>query len=342
MIDHSVANPGKMGWGEEFQSHANRFGVEQRLFGGLEETRPAFVMNRAARAENPVVAQAVKDAMAADGMTGGFSCRHIEKVVFGDFLKWQAQKIGSCVASGGMRLLARRCLIEAFLLNDPESVFGTTLVGVNNVAPFGPYSYRAGRKKAGINGNGDGSYCSAHVDGAADYGVLPCSTASLVSDAFPEPQVERVYREWGANDTLLNKFAAEGRKLKLLESTKIKSPDQAKTILPKQKKPYMVCSMWAFRPDYQHPTWKLADGSPVIIYKRDTGNQWAHNMSIDAIVIGPDGHWYVVVDNSWGPNAHKNGSYFVIPFELYVTWLPQSEQVSIGEVDMTDNVVVSI
>jgi len=320
-LDNSVLNPGEMGWGLRTQDATDKFNSEKSHFERVALSDPDFILRRATRQEDPDMAQRLKDLHGKNGIDGGFWCALIEEAVFGFRLQWLKQLIGSCVASGGMRAMTRRCLIESFLLGDPEEIFGTKLIGTNNVAPFAPYSYRAGRKYAGINGSSDGSYCSAHVKGARDYGILPCSSSGLVSDAFPEPQSTSLYRQWGADNTLLEKFASAGRIYKLLETELIKTVDDAKIVLVEQKKPMMICSMWAFRPREQHPTWRLSDGSAVWIYQRDTGTSWAHNMTVDGIIqVG--GKWYVIVDNSWGMTAHKNGSWFVIPIEVFESLMP--------------------
>jgi hypothetical protein len=279
----------------------------------------------------------VKDLMAADGIVDGFSCRHVEKTVFGGFLAWLAQIIGSCVASGGARAWTRRTLIEAFLLNDPEEIFGTKIIGIDNVSHFVPYSYRAGRSFSNIRG--DGSYCSIHIRGFKEYGALPCSTPGIKSDAFPEPQSARLYRDYGSSNDVLNKFKDVAKKFTLLESGKVTSASQAKEILTVKKSPIMVCSNWAFEPDYTHPTWKLADGTPVVIYKRNRRTSWSHNMTDDAWVVIENGEEFVIIDNSWGQRAHKNGSWFPIPVSLYDSWCKDSERMYIGDIDLKDNEV---
>lgn len=242
----------------------------------------------------------------------------------------------NCVASGGMRAMTRRTLIESFILNEPEEIFGTKLVGTNNVAPYAPYSYRAGRKKGGIDGMMDGSFCNAHIEGAMDYGILPCSAAGLVSDTFPEPQNTRLYKEWGANDSLLNKFSSVGRTYKLIESENITDINRLWSALEEDMKPMMICSDWAFKPAKQHPTWKFANGDPVWIYTRDTRNSWAHNMTIDsALVHGSEK--FNGIDNSWGDSAHKNGSFFILEANEMERWIRDAEIMTIGDIDMTDN-----
>lgn len=338
MIDNSIANPGRMGWGEEFQSIDRKVAKEREGFAKAYSMSPDKFKRKDARQPSEANIEKVRAEMRKDGIVDGFSCRYVEKAVFGTFLNWLAQIIGSCVASGNARIFTRRTLIESFLLGDPEQIFGTSLIGRDNVSIFAPYSYRAGRRRANMN-RGDGSYCSVHIQGQMKDGVLPCSTPGIVSDSFPEPQDASLYRDWGNSNKLMDQFVKEARKYMLTESERVDSAEESKTLFREHMKPHMVCSMWAFRPDYAHPTWKLANGDPVIIYKRDRTTSWAHNMSIDGQVVIESNEEFTIVDNSWGMNAHRNGSWFTIPTELYDDWCRDSEQMTIGEIDLTDNTV---
>lgn len=330
---------GPTGWGEQHESDASRHDNERRMYDAIAEENPQFVTAREPKPRNERRSAILKDEMGKDGIEGGMSLMHLQQAVFGVWLRWLPQIIGSCVASGGIRVTVLRQLAEVFILNDTEEILGSQLVGTNNISPFGPFSYRAGRKIAGIN-RGDGSYCSAHIKGMQQHGILPCSTPGIVSDAFPEPQSASLYRKYGNSNDILTQFAEAAAQRKLLESVKITDESIARSQLIDGLKPFMVCSSWAFEPDYKHPSWKLRDGSPVYIYRRNRRTSWAHNMSIVGIVEVA-GDWFVIVDNSWGPKAHKNGSYFVIPISLYADWIKSSEQMSIGELDLPDLILAA-
>ena len=331
--DQAMSKPGPMGWGVDSDSIKDKFNKERKAFERLATNKS--LGRRPAKTVNERALQLVLKHMDEDGIEGGFSCRHLERAIFKRFLPWKRQLIGSCVASGGMRAMTRRTLAEVFLLMQREELFGTEFTGTNNVAMFAPYSYRAGRSKAGINGNMDGSFCSAHIEGAMDWGMIPCWANGLDSDDFPEPQNTRLYKQWGASDSLMNKFKSVGEKFLLLESEKITDFDQHWSAL-EDFKPQMVCSDWAFKPKAKHPTWKLADGSPVWIYTRDRSTSWAHNMTLDGALIHR-GDKFTCVDNSWGDNAHKNGSFFVIEAEEMARWIRDAEIQTIGEIDLTDS-----
>ncbi len=337
LIDNSVANPGEMGWGVKEETLDAKHRVEASLKDQLEDDAPFFASRHAAKTLNEDNWKLVEAIQQQNNIESGFVASYLDKVLFNALLKWVAQIIGSCVASGWLRVVTRRMMTEVYLFDEPEEFFGTQLTTANNIAPYGPYAYRAGRKIAGINGRGDGSYCSAHTEGAMRYGILPCNAPGLTSDAFPEPQNSNTYRNWGAGDTFLNQFMAEAQKTKLLESARIKEVDVLIETLQDEKKPCMICSGWAFRPDYVHSSWKFEDGNPVYIYRRDTGNSWAHNMSIIGYAKLHNGEEYFFIENSWGMNAHKNGDFFVIPRSVMEAWIRVAEVMSVGDVDMTNS-----
>lgn len=328
--DLAMVRPGETGWlGSE---------GDRRLFDEGADQNPELFTRRPAKEADPVALAACRAIMAEDGVEDGIWFRAIEKYVFGDYLDWLRQIIGSCVGSSFMRGACKRTMWESFVLGDPEQIWGTKLIGTNNVAPFAPYGYRAGRKIAGING-GDGSFCSAQIRGAQQYGILPCSAPGIVSDAFPEPQSSRTYREMGNSNAFLDRFADAAGKHKLLETEKVLDIDTAKELICEHMKPLQICSMWAFRPSRDHPDWRLADGQPVSIYQRDRSTSWAHAMMIDGF-IKHAGSWYVVVQNSWGMRAHRNGDFFIIPAAEFESWLRDAECMSIGDIELTDNVLL--
>ena len=109
---------------------------------------------------------------------------------------------------------------------------------------------------------------------------------------------------------------------------------EAKEMLTEHMKPLNICSSWGFRPRENHRTWKMADGSPVVIYKNS--GSWQHNLSIPAVVEAYGDEW-TIVENSWGPRAHKNGPFFVIPADLFDRWVKRAQCMTVGEIDMGDN-----
>lgn len=334
MEDMATDQPGPMGWGTDGVKQSEAEKAYQDSFASLDPQM--YVGNPAREPIDSAAVEAIKALQEKDGIEGGLSLSHIEPFVFGEKLNWLKQLIGSCVGSSFMRIATLRMLFESFVLGDPEEIFGTKLVGTNNVAPFAPYGYRAGRKLGGLN-SGDGSFCSVQIRGAKEYGILPCSAPGLVSDAYPEPQNTRTYREMGNSNSFLEKFKPQATNFRLMESEQVRSADQAKTLIIDHFKPLQICSMWAFTPDYTHSSWRMANGDPVVIYTRDRRTSWAHAMSIVAFVQ-VSGKWFVIVKNSWG-NAHRNGDWFAIPADLFDTWVRDAECMSIGDIEMTDNVL---
>jgi hypothetical protein len=240
--------------------------------------------------------------------------------------------VHNCVASGDMRTTAYRMVAEIFVFHDPEELPGTKFSGPESLAFFAPFSYRAGRKLAGINGNSDGSLCLPHIRGKMQFGHLPCNTPGLTVDAFPEPQREATYKQWGANDTLLNQFASQAAPFKLLESEPVKSVDDIHTLICDHLKPANICSSWGFRTTGKS-LGQDANGATIKQWTRS--GTWHHNMSVVGHVKR-SGTEYVIVENSWG-NYHDGSTCFAVEAGEMDRWLKQSECQSVGEIDLTDS-----
>ncbi len=331
LIDNSIASPGKQGWWRNESESIIRTRYFERIhWDELEDTAPQRVTRRPAKAQDPEIMIQLRKAMKLDGMDAGVSLMALTRLLFGTYPPWKRQLIGSCVASGGMRVVTLRTLAEVVVLGEPGETMGLRWAGPDNFNTFAPYNYRAGRKIGGLNG-GDGSFCGAHIKGLMTYGMLCCDTGGLSdhTDALPEPQSTSTYRRWGNSNQLLNQFSSAGKKYDLLESERTTSASQLKTVVTSHLKPSMICSGWAFRPDYQHDEWRI-DGKPVTIYKRDRSTSWAHNMSLPDVVFAFN-RWWVRVVNSWGPQAHRDGAHFWIPLELFGEWVKSAEVRTIGD-----------
>lgn len=328
-----------MGWGLPYQTFNERTDLENQARERLAELVPGMVIRqRAKEVKNEGLLKRVRELMAKDGMEGGFSFLHLLEAVAGRPVEWLPQLIGSCVASGDKETTAARMFAEVHLFNEPESLPGSETSGRSNISFFAPYSYRAGRKLAGINGNGDGSLCVPHIRGKMQFGHLPCDASNLTSDSFPEPQDQAYYRRWGSSDAMLNQFTEVGGKFRLLESEKVRTVDELKTLAVEHHKPANQCSIWAFKRGEKIEGWKTRDGNPVFRWVRDTRAEWAHNLSrMGYVEIG--GRWFGIVKNTWGP-FHDGRSWFVIDEETDADWIRQSEVQSVGNIDMADSPVV--
>lgn len=326
MEDLASCMPGQQGWLGDKET-------EKRLFGAFGNSNPELVCRHdAKKVRNDTLFETVIDIQQANGIDGGFCFLFLAEAIFGQQLPWLAQIVGSCVASGGMRTVSYRMLAEVFLLNDPEELPGIDIEGTDAFAPFAPYSYRAGRKRGGLN-SGDGSFCSVHIEGQMQDGILFCNSG-VQSDAYPEPQSASLYRKWGNSNSLLDEWRPKASAVKQTETEEVEDIDTIKELLVTHHKPLNICSMWGFAPSHNHPTWKLANGDPVVIYKRS--GQWAHNMSVVGCV-DVDGDWFVIIENSWGMRAHKNGAWFAVPLDTVMkSWISQASCFSVGEIDLPD------
>jgi len=138
-------------------------------------------------------------------------------------------------------------------------------------------------------------------------------------------------RSWGCNrNNELNDHLEFGKKHLMQNTTRVRSADDLQNVVCALKQPCMICSGWAFAPDYYE------DGLGWVYKKRGS---WAHNMSIVAVVLFKN-KWYVKVRNQWGPQAHKDGWHFWISLDLADSWMRQAECQSIGELSLFPSVSV--
>ena len=335
--DQSTLNPGPMGWGLENQTQAERMTSEKVAAERMAREQPSCMFEKPARApQDSGILTKVMDLQKADGIEDGFAFHYLEKAVWGVFLTWLAQTIGSCVASGGMRAVFGRTMVEIFLLGQPEEFFGTETPNINSansICTFAPYSYGVGRQIGGIDNGGDGSFCGAHIQGAMQKGYLPCWALGLdkYTDQFPEPLTsESTYKKWGDNSyrTVRNNFDTIAGDFKLTESVPVSDTQKAIEFLKDHKKPFQICSSWGFAPKSKIP------GTEFWIYVRS--GSWPHNMTVyGAVKI--KGNWYIIIKNSWGMNAHKNGDYFLVTAEDFGSWLRAAECRTIGELTLPES-----
>ena len=333
--DASTSFPGPMGWGTELDTDKERLTKELQAYDALIDSTDSKFLSRSQPKSvvNNTLMEKVKKLQEQDGIEDGFSFMHLERCIFGEIIPWKAQIIGSCVASGGMYADVGRMLVEAFLVQEPEHLFGDNYVGPNNVAPFAPYNYRAGRKYGNLNGNMDGSFCAEHIKGKLEYGYLMCNAKNLDYQEtwLPEPLNGGEYRKWGSNDNLLNKFRPQVKNT-LIETEKVNEGSDVLTLLTSHFKPMQICSNYGFAPTGKISGWTF-NGQPVYQYRR-SGN-WAHNMTVYGAVKVKN-NWWVIIRNSWGFNAHRNGCWFAVSLGDFESWLKNAECMTIGNIDLPD------
>jgi hypothetical protein len=200
-------------------------------------------------------------------------------------------------------------MIQIHLLGMPMEHLGKDEFGIENIAPFVPFSYGDARKRANMKGS-DGLWCAPAAESLMKRGVLMCKTPSLLTileqrslngeKDFPEPQGRdgmKLYRDFGNWRYLdeLNQYTD----FPLLESPTVTNADQLWD-LAMQGKPAFVCSMEAI-----HKTGTHKDG--FAIHERNPRDQWAHNMSFQGGFIASDGQRFFRESNeSWGSHHIYN------------------------------------
>jgi len=332
----------KTGYGLPGQTPEQILQTERDATARMKAAQPQLCQTRAPKpVVNKVLMKEVKDLMAADGLEDGFSFRYLQQAVFGKELEYIPQSIGSCVASSSMRNIGDRALAEITLLDQPEILPGTVIVGKENLLTYGPFSYAAGRTVGGItggrpNGMDDGSFVAAHVQGLMSYGALLCSCPDLQAASYPEPKTNRegdaIYRQWGSDPTLLNQFKDSQHRIFLQESDDVNSFDKIREALMAFK-PVSVGSALAVK--QESPIEGLSfNGKQAMMAYQDTTDSWQHAMGISG-VWKYRGQWYGEVRNQWDL-FHQNYSqdFFILPAEFINSWAKNGTFKTIGELQM--------
>lgn len=326
---------GPMGWGpQDREMHPDNILVfESESIYMAQNDSPIAWTERPAREVPDSLKHRLEEVHQKHGMSyneGSIDLRLLTEVAFGSLYMWLAQIIGSCVASGGIKCWTLSALYQILVLGQPEEALGHMRLGVDTIVPYGPMSYGLGRRRGNMR-RGDGSYCSIQIASFMKDGVLDCNTPQLHritgtdDNNFPEPQSAKLYREfgsWGHLDDLKPYLD-----YRVLESVEVKDASQSVELL-RAGKPHMICSGWGFG-----PTSKKVNSFTV--YKRS--GSWSHNMTICGVLVGEDGNLYIIVLNSWGPRAHRDGEFFIIPIELYAKWLKSASCIAIGDIDLPDS-----
>lgn len=323
-----VDQPGEMGWGESSLTDNERLNKEVSSLHKAQDDAPIAWSPRLQREPNPETMKRLAEVHKEHGYPeGSLDMRMISVMVYGAVAMWLAQIIGSCVASGFIRAFSFRQLAELVILGQPEDALGKTVKGINTIAPYGPFSYGCGRRRGNMR-RGDGSYCSIQMESGQKDGVLDCSTPQLHritgtrDNDLPEPQSSSLYRAFGSWKYLddLKSYAD----YRILEAHEVDDADQSMKYL-NDFKPHMICSNWGFKADYKHK-----DG--FWVYKKS--GSWSHNMTIIGYIKDSKGNYFIIVLNSWGDRAHKDGEIFVIPIELYQRWLRSASCIAMGDIDL--------
>lgn len=320
-----------MGWGVEGETEQKLISAEKKTREEIAKVKSSLIAYASRDSINQSIIDDVKQQVKAAGWDDGFSMRFLFKAVTKISPDWLRQLIGSCVASGDQRTTVYRMCAEVFVLNDREELPGVKLAGTNCLSFFTPFNYRAGRREAGIDGFSDGSLCMPHIRGKMKFGHLPCDTPGLQSDRFPEPKSERLYKEWGANNALMNQYVDVAGKYKLLDSPEVNTVQESHRLID-ELVPQNICSSQGFRSAGKR-LGNDQDGKPI--YQWRLGGTWHHNMSrVGWFVL--NGVRYTEIENSW-EGYHDGNNAFCVEAGDDDRWMSRAEVQGVGNMDMTDN-----
>lgn len=239
----------------------------------------------------------------------------LDEFLYQKVLIWLPQIIGSCVVSNSFRGWQIKLGYQIAFQGMPFEHLGRNEFGPNNYGFYGPWTYGAARKIAGMRG-GDGLYCEALQKSFLKDGVLSCNTPALLEICkklkvdkekdFPEPQSASVYRSFGSWNYVeeLRPYAD----YTLRECPTVKDVETLDKVLDYAGCTFF-CSMIAVKKVGTHK-----DG--FAIHARNSGDSWAHNMCFHGKFYASDKRKYYRFSNeSWGAEHLYN-----VPEEEVATW----------------------
>lgn len=318
---------GHFGWGLETETPDEKLKNEKERADSL----PFLVTAAEAPAASQLDEAIVKIIKSKFRFDKGWNFWTVEEMVYGIYMMI-VQLIGNCVGASHCALLATRIAHEILVEGQPEEALGKLQLA----QPFIAYSYGVGRMAGNMLGPGDGSYCSAQMEGTEKYGFLPCSTPGLDAyagsgDAALPQGTASAERLFGRSRSEILKWTEKAVKFKMAKSPRVTTADEVWDMIVEKHIPLQICSSQGFR-------FKEYDASlDANIYVR--GGSWSHSMQLKA-AVEKNGRRFVGVGNQWGRQAHKGSpglnipdGCMAVPWEELVPWMRSAEVMGIGEID---------
>jgi hypothetical protein len=225
---------------------------------------------------------------------GRFALWKVAEKVYGGRLKYNWQVTGSCVGAGGGNAAKTRQLVE-IALGDLERY----------AELWWPWTYGQSRKRAGLNGPGEGSFGAAYADAAANDGFFAMEehTGLVLPEQGGWLQTSKgVELEWSNGAAkAVEPYVSLGKRHPFKSLVRIRTTEEAKAAIAGAKSPLTIASMFGtrgIRPQGSNPAVNIGDYN----------DRWAHQMWIDEAWDHPDLGLIFRFGNNWGPTAHPQPS----------------------------------
>jgi hypothetical protein len=260
--------------------------IDQELFGWVppqERTNEQHELNEAALASMP--------AFSLDGTyhedKGKFD---LSEVAVKNGAKFIWQVTGSCVGAGGGTMIQTLMGVEiaAGELEEMRQVWW-------------PYTYGQSRRRAGMRGQGAGSFGGAWAAAARDDGFFSRDEAGSGIPEFdePEPGWYRLSKEveyaWSDGAATQGKYASLAKVHVVKTVSPISNSSEAKAAIANGY-PLTLASMFGTRG-------AVSTGNPAVPLA-EWNDQWAHQMSCSVCWDHPSLGLIFGIRNQWGPQLH--------------------------------------
>jgi len=308
---------GWLGHDKEREAYSYLKEIDEQIMSMYEDHIPTFIdFSQWMEQEQDIILPDIDWKFEFDS---GFDFYEAVNRVFGQQIPPGPQSVGNCVPYGSCLSICDRYAVEILEYGESEEFW----------LPFVPYSYGAGRVYVGkVNWSSDGSLGAWQIEADMRHGILPTDTDGLPrKDSYDMQSTKAVNDEWKRQQGTLDKWKPKAIMYSVGSSTVIKSFEDCKIAICDKKQSVTIASNWGFAP--------TGNKDGMVIHKRS--GSWAHQMHVRG-VFNVNGNWYVHIGNQWGVTYHPSigrklplGG-FVIPAELFDTWVKDSECYSRGSI----------
>ena len=245
----------------------------------------------------------------------------LEKRELGHLLPRVYQQTGSCVGAAAATMYVKAQLGDVLHRSDRETI--------KMVFPFATYG--VGRRKAGMNGPGEGSFGEAQAWACdpKNFGYV-----AFDDERFPQPTIKGDWWQWTAREERQwshprawpvdeQQLTTTAKKYGIHAIARVRSIDELVDGLA-QLYTVTIASMFAARPQVR---------SGVSIGHRS--GSWAHQMGVSGYWKHPQLGLIFLIDNQWSARAHpqcptlaewgSNGSFWT--YESDMEWILRTGEV---------------
>lgn len=216
-----------------------------------------------------------------------------KRVNGGKHIRYIRQLTGSCVGASSGNALRHLGYVE--IANGEPEEWPTSEV-------WWPYTYGQGRRRAGLNGQGEGSFGSAQAEAIVKDGIFSRQESEADGKSLPDFTKEEGWLSLTKNTEMSwsdgaskRSYAPLGLKHPVKMAARVRTVEEAKAAI-KNGYPITIASMFGTRTI-------RSQGTPAV-QLAEWDDQWAHQMHCCGCWDHPTLGLIFYILNNWGSDAH--------------------------------------